>query len=541
MNRKPNINSKLISGGLPTAPTDYSTIVSELNRLRKMPADIETSPLIEEVHDEDVENFKQMKEHEKVQSQINHEGPEGPEGPEGVHLPGDPEETNNNEFDNINKLHNTEQDNTPTLSKNGKYNTYPGVTGLVLVMIVKNESKIIERCLDSTLPAISGVCITDTHSEDNTVQKIKDWCLKHNLPCQVSVSDFRNFGYARTWSFINGKKHFPNAKYYLTIDADMELVVKPSFNLDNLEAAGYKIYQETSSSRYQNIRLMKSNKGWKCSGVTHEYWDLPNEDLPLLHDLDINDRDDGGAKADKYIRDKKLLSSGLTDHSTSEHLKVRYYFYLAQTCKCLGEWETSIEWYQKRFDAGGWIEERWYSLFQIGNNHMEMSRKYYNILTEVRNELERMNQEIESADTKKKRADAKKKVKACQKKIPELEINIKERESEALDSWWRAWDFHPKRIESLHKIAEYYRQKQNNRISVEVCLIAKRQGYPLDDSLFIEKDVYEWKIDLELSIAGFYVDKNLGCQSHRYLKEISGKLPNWVKSIVDGNDKHYKY
>ena len=44
---------------------------------------------------------------------------------------------------------------------------------IALCMIVKNEEKIIERCLSSVLPLIDSWVIVDTGSTDGTLDKIK--------------------------------------------------------------------------------------------------------------------------------------------------------------------------------------------------------------------------------------------------------------------------------------------------------------------------------------------------------------------------------
>ena len=44
---------------------------------------------------------------------------------------------------------------------------------LCLNMIVKNESKIITRLLESVLPIIDTYCICDTGSTDNTIEVIE--------------------------------------------------------------------------------------------------------------------------------------------------------------------------------------------------------------------------------------------------------------------------------------------------------------------------------------------------------------------------------
>ena len=49
---------------------------------------------------------------------------------------------------------------------------------LSLVMIVKNESKIIERCLDSIKPIIDSIIISDTGSTDNTIEIIDSFFKK---------------------------------------------------------------------------------------------------------------------------------------------------------------------------------------------------------------------------------------------------------------------------------------------------------------------------------------------------------------------------
>ena len=46
------------------------------------------------------------------------------------------------------------------------------MTRICLNMIVKNESRIIKRCLDSILPLIDSYCIIDTGSTDGTQEII---------------------------------------------------------------------------------------------------------------------------------------------------------------------------------------------------------------------------------------------------------------------------------------------------------------------------------------------------------------------------------
>ena len=67
--------------------------------------------------------------------------------------------------------------------------------------MIKNESKIIERCLERALPHVDAVSILDTGSTDNTVEICNKFLSTSNKPFKVSVEPFKNFGYNRTVSF----------------------------------------------------------------------------------------------------------------------------------------------------------------------------------------------------------------------------------------------------------------------------------------------------------------------------------------------------
>ena len=56
---------------------------------------------------------------------------------------------------------------------------------LCLNMIVKNESKIIERLLNSVCSVIDSFCICDTGSTDDTIEKIRRYFKQKNLPGEV--------------------------------------------------------------------------------------------------------------------------------------------------------------------------------------------------------------------------------------------------------------------------------------------------------------------------------------------------------------------
>ena len=255
---------------------------------------------------------------------------------------------------------------------------------LISVLMIKNEEKIIARCIQSMEPHVDAFCFCDTGSTDNTIIKIHEYFAQtgqFKKPYKIYEYPWKNFGESRSESFLCCRKYANDLgwdwgnTYALVLDADMQLVVPNGtvFPRHVLAGeAGYLLVQENSNLRYENTRLLRLSSNWKCTGVTHEYWDGYSASS-ISHDLVfIRDVGDGGCKDDKFPRDKALLQQGLLDDPTN----VRYMFYLAQTLKDLGELKASTAMYRRRIKAGAWPQEVWYSMFQIANNYANL-KKYH--------------------------------------------------------------------------------------------------------------------------------------------------------------------
>ena len=468
------------------------------------------------------------------------------------------------------------ESNVGQLLNSSKCKVNKEVTGLVLIMIVKNESEIIRRCLDSTKGIVDAICITDTNSdrpgENSKIEKycpdiIREWARENNIPCEVPVHNFTGetfqFDFARTLSFINGCKYFPNAKYFITIDADMELVKTGDFEVKNLTADAYKIYQQTSNSRYQNLRIMKNHTISRVRGATHEYWQVQKiidgkvEDChqELLHDLEIKDNDDGRCKGDKYIRDKYLMERDFLRKSTTVDLRTRYLFYLAQTYMCLNKNDWAIDMYNQRFLAGGWVEERWYSLFQIGQIKV---RKYNELIHNWKSLEWALAKQKELKEKKEEREKKEEKLKEIINEIIneisslnnleaashifKLYEEMKKSQKEVLRAMLTAYKFRPTRAEPLYYLAKMYREEGNNEMCIYYAMKAQKVGYPIDDSLFVDIRVYNYLILFEISICAYYVEGRyqMGVDAHRKLKLMYDKLPDYIQQVIDRNDIFYK-
>lgn len=328
---------------------------------------------------------------------------------------------------------------------------------LCLNMIVKNESRIIKRLLQSVVNVIDTYCICDTGSTDNTIEIITDFFNEVGISGKIVNEPFRDFGYNRTFA-LNACVDMENADYMLLLDADMIFQLNPTISpnifKDMLKEDAYTIFQGSDSFYYKNTRIVKNRKGITYWGVTHEYVNLPNGCKQSSLDKDvtfINDIGDGGSKANKFARDVELLKNGLKELPNND----RYTFYLANTYHDAGQYPLAIEMYQKRVEIGGWHEEIWYSYYRIGKCYAHMGNM-----------------------------------------------------SSAIEAWMNAYNVFPNRVENLCEIIKYYRENGKNNLAYAFYLLAdkSRSKYTSRDYLFTEKDAYEYKLDFELSIIGYYTN-----------------------------------
>lgn len=314
--------------------------------------------------------------------------------------------------------------------------------------MVKNEEKIIQRCIASVEGIVDAYVITDTGSTDKTVEITSKFLSTHE-GC-LNVDTWKDFGHNRTLSFKNAQNYCKEKgfdlknTYGLLLDGDM-VFVPGKLKEQPLEEIGYTLIQSAGSLEYPNTRLVRMDHNWVCRGVTHEYWD--GKSNSLSKDIAyIDDRNDGGCKDNKFPRDLALLLKGVED----EPANVRYWFYLAQTYHSMGQWEKAIESYKKRIEMGGWFEEVWYSHYMIA--------KTYEIL-----------------------------------------------ENPILFEEWvqKAYAFYPKRAEALYHLVKYLRNKGDFFKAMHYIRLGNQISLS-NDSLFIERDVYSGLFEYEETVCRFY-------------------------------------
>ena len=244
---------------------------------------------------------------------------------------------------------------------------------ICLCLIVRNESQVLLRCLEAARPVLDAVSVCDTGSDDGTPELAAGWMADRGLPGRVHRHRFRNFGHNRTLAIgaarrtVLGLGWDPERSYLLFLDADMVLEIGRSFRPRSLAADVYRVVQRSGRYLYPNVRLARASLPARFVGATHEYFEAPaGASSRTLRTLSIDDRCDGGARADKLERDRRLLRAELRTRPRN----ARAMFYLAQTFRDSEDLESALEWYRRRAAAGGWAEEVWYSHYSMGLIHL---------------------------------------------------------------------------------------------------------------------------------------------------------------------------
>jgi len=154
---------------------------------------------------------------------------------------------------------------------------------LGISMIVKNESQIIETCLNSIKDA-DEIVIVDTGSKDNTIELCKKYTYKvySYKGCNDWKGRISNFSKAR-----NKSLHYCTSDYILIIDADETLEVSISQIKKMINEPFFSSYSgmlfviETKPETFESPRLLKNCPEIKYINAAHNLpaWNGSNADL----------------------------------------------------------------------------------------------------------------------------------------------------------------------------------------------------------------------------------------------------------------------
>ena len=322
---------------------------------------------------------------------------------------------------------------------------------ICLCMIVRNEAEVIERCLSSCRELLAYWVICDTGSSDGTQERIRAGL--DGIPGELHELPWVDFGRNRSELMSLA---YAKADYLLLIDADM--TVAQTEQLPALTADAYLLRQGDAQFSYRNKRLVGGALRWRYVGSTHEFVECLDAEQSVEHldALVIEHHGDGGSKADKFDRDRRLLEAELRENPDN----ARAVFYLAQTCRDIATLRSdqqalvdSAGWYERRTRMDGWPEELYCAWHQLGV----------------------VNEQLGSWPA-------------------------------AADAYMAAWEARPQRFEAVHDlVVGLLAQRRYHSAYRFTRLAARKPGLRVpEDILFVSPWIYEWGLLFQHTIAAYW-------------------------------------
>lgn len=330
---------------------------------------------------------------------------------------------------------------------------------ICLNMIVKNETRVLGRLFDSLKDVIDYYIIVDTGSTDGTPEFIQQKMAEYAIEGEVHCHEWVNFGFNRNQALqYVYKKGFQG--WALFIDADEEFACSDPLFYKQLKAGvTYRLEKHHGELRYALPNLVDVSKTrWEWRGVVHEHLQhisgpdtrqlMP--DAWIIYHSGEGARSQGVSDEEKFLRDAALLETECSKHPDD----ARSRFYLAQSYQNAGKPELAYQHYMHRTTLSGWVEETYMAQLRAGN----------------------------------------------------LAASLNKPHDEVVQALLEAHEMLPNRAEALHDLAAYHRKKEQYAEAYQYAKKAASIPTP-DEGLFLNKEVYQWRILDELAVSAYWVGK----------------------------------
>lgn len=226
-----------------------------------------------------------------------------------------------------------------------------------LVAIVRDEAKVIERCLNSLKHLISYWVIADTGSIDNTVEIIQR--VLADVPGELHLDKWVDFSHNRN---LVHERALGKADWVLSHDADEEIVGDFSDVTDRADMFGVHVY--VGQMRLVHPRIFRGDLRWRFSGERHEHMEIEGRSIGFCHSATVLSHSDGARDSIEAAEGDVATLMGMPETP-------RNVFNLGQALKEAGRFEEAIRTFDRRVEMGDWEEERWLAAWlacELGND-----------------------------------------------------------------------------------------------------------------------------------------------------------------------------
>lgn len=257
------------------------------------------------------------------------------------------------------------------------------VAPISLCMIVWNESRTLEACLQSIAPYVAEICIVDTGSTDNTPEIAKKYAHKFVQTTEFNHPDgsgLRSFCDARNLSFSLATQPW-------ILWADGDDIIQGGENLQKIVdfhapavASGRAVYvffeYEYSHDEYGNPtciqereRLISPPSAFRWSQDVHEVL-IPQreaiQDREHRKDLVFVHQKFKVGKVVKADRNLNILKATYEKQGESD---ARLLYYLGMEYSAVGDYASSEKFLTRYVDLSGWDDERYMACLWLNEYH----------------------------------------------------------------------------------------------------------------------------------------------------------------------------
>lgn len=273
---------------------------------------------------------------------------------------------------------------------------------LILTQIMKNESHVAHRMLDSIKPIIDGIVVVDTGSTDDSINIVKNWGNDNGIETYVFERPFDNFENSRNESFTKAREIFLSKKdgniyYNFWLDFDEQIEIDPKFDKNKLDKDLYMFNTYINSMKYTRNELCRLDKPFRFYGPCHEFivCDDKNISSGLLDGITVRVKMDGGSWKENIPAKYKSHAHVLEKYIDANRQDPRWIFYTAQSyhdSACVPDnkeenderLRRSMKYYRERVSRpDGYPEEIFYSQFRIGTIMRAMEEPWNLALNEL--------------------------------------------------------------------------------------------------------------------------------------------------------------
>ena len=357
-----------------------------------------------------------------------------------------------------------------------------------LCMIVKNEAKVVLRCLESVRPLIDYALVVDTGSSDGTQAIVKDNLSRTGLPGEAIDEAWQDFAYNRSFALTRLREN-TGIDYALVMDADDVLVFADGFEAsnfkDNLDKDFFHMEIRLGCIRFWRAQILSNRLDFIYKGVLHEFVVGPRAiaSSGMISGLYVQAGVDGARSCnpDKYHEDALTLEKAL-ETETDEFVRARYCFYLGQSWMNAGEKEKALRAFLRRADLGAFHDEVSLSLYHAA---------------QIKDELG----------------------------YPDTEV---------IFSYLKAYEADPKRAEPLHGAMDYCRRNNKPFLGYLIGKHAVTIPEPVG-ALFVAAWIYDYGLLEEFSVAAYQSGHYKECAEAIHKLLVEAKVPKEVRPRLRKN------